>query len=107
MEKNQQAKINAKCLASLRSVALDYSLWHTDFVELSKDKAEIATTNDYVVLLSFGKLVAWYRISSGTLVDVLRHRVGYNSTSAQHIAKFCDVMVQRYGRCEMMQYYPV
>lgn len=103
MKKNEQEKINSKCLRFICAVGLDFSAWHTDFVELS-NKAEIARTNDYVILLSLGKLVAVYCISSRTLVDVLRHRVGYNGISARHIIKFCDIMSVIFGVDEMLCY---
>lgn len=69
MEKNEQEKINSKCLRTVCAVGLDFSTWHTGFVGLS-NKVEIARSNDYVILLSLGKLVAVYCISSRTLVLV-------------------------------------
>lgn len=103
MKKNEQVKINNKCLEIVSAVGLDFASWHTGFVELSK-KADIARTNDFVVLLSLGKLVSVYCISSGTLVDVLRFRVGYNRTSTRHIDKFCELMDVTFGIEETMCY---
>lgn len=102
-EKERTRKINSKCLRFICAVGLDFSAWHTDFVELSNN-AEIARTNDYVILLSLGKLVAVYCISSRTLVDVLRHRVVHNDISARHIIKFCDIMNVIFGVDEMLCY---
>lgn len=107
MKKNEQMKINALCVAYSKLAAQDAERWHSDFVRLNKCTAATCRTNDFEVLRSYNTIVALYHINTGLLVDILRREYGYTATSAQHIAKFKNLMRERYGTCEMMRYYPV
>lgn len=107
MKKNEQMKINALCVAYSKLAAKDAELWHSDFVRLNKCTAATCRTNDFEVLRSYNTIVALYHIKTGLLVDILRREYGYTVTSAQHIAKFRNIMRDRYGTCEMIRYYPI
>lgn len=107
MNKNEQAKINAQCLEFTRLAQLEYESWHTDYVELFKNKSAIARTNHYVVLCSIGKVVALFHIQSGTVVDILQYVRGINCTSVRHINKFCDLMDVTFGISEVLTYIEV
>lgn len=107
MKRNEQMKINALCVAYSKLAAQDAELWHSDFVRLNKCTAATCRTNDFEVLRSYNTIVALYHIKTGILIDILRREYGYTATSAQHIAKFRKVMSQRYGRCELIRYYPI
>lgn len=107
MKKNEQMKINALCMAYSKLAAQDAELWHSDFVRLHKCAAATCRTNDFEVLRSYNTIVALYHIKKGLLIDILRREYGFTATSAQHIAKFKNLMRDRYGMCETIRYYPI
>lgn len=107
MKRNEQMKINAICVAYSKLAAADGERWHSDFVRLNKSSAATCRTNDFEVLRSYNTIVALYHIKTGLLVDILRREYVYTATSTQHIAKFRNLMRDRYGTCEMIRYYPV
>ena len=107
MKKNEQMKVNALCVAYSKLAAKDAEKWHSEFVRMNKCSAYICRTSDFEVLCSYSTIVALYHIKTGLLVDILRQEYGYTATSAQHIAKFKNLMLERYGTCEMIRYYPV
>ena len=107
MKKNEQMKVNALCVAYSKLAAKDAERWHGGFVPLYRCSAAVCRTNDFEVLRSYNTIVALYHIKTGILIDILRLEYGYTATSAQHIAKFRNVMNLRYGRCEMIRYYPI
>lgn len=107
MKRNEQMKINALCVAYSKLAAQDAERWHSNFVRLNKCIAATCRTNDFEVLRSYNTIVALYHIKTGLFVDILRREYGYTATSAQHIAKFKNLMRERYGTCEMIRYYPV
>lgn len=107
MKRNEQMKTNALCVAYSKLAAQDAELWHSDFVCLNKCTAATCRTNEFEVLRSYNSIVALYHIKTGLLVDILRREYGYIVTSAQHIAKFKNLMRERYGTCEMLRYYPI
>ena len=107
MKKNEQMKINDLCIAFSELAAKDAELWHSEFVRLNKCSAAIFRTIDFEVLCSYNTVVALYHIKTRLLVDILRREYEYTATSVQHIAKFRNLMRERYGTCEMIRYYPV
>ena len=107
MKKNEQIKINALCVAYSKLAEKDAEKWHSEFVRLNKCSADICRTSDFEVLRSYNAVVALYHIKTGILVDILRRYYVYTVTTAQHIAKFRNLMRERYGTCEMIRYYPV
>lgn len=100
-------KINALCVAHAKLAAMDAELWHSDFVRLNKCTAATCRTNEFEVLRSYNTIVAVYYIKTGLLVDILRRQYRYTPTSAQHIAKFRNIMRAKYGTCNMIRYYPI
>ena len=107
MKKNEQMKANALCVAYSKLAAKDAERGHGDFVRFHKCSAEVCRTNDFEILRSYNTIVALYHIETGNLIDILRREYGYTSTSSQHIAKFRKDMLQRYGRCNLIRYYPI
>lgn len=107
MKKNEQMKKNALCVAYSKLAAKDAGRWHSDFVRLNKCTAETCRTSEFEVLRSYNTIVALYHIKTGFLFDILRREYRYTATSAQHIAKFRKLMIDRYGTCEMIRYYPI
>ena len=73
--------------------------------------ATFATYDNFVVLRSYNTEVAIFDLRTNTLYDALRMVYGYTSTSAQHIAKFRNVMRERYllgwDEIRELRYYPV
>lgn len=71
--------------------------------KLRSCKAEIRSTEGYILLYSYGTLVAAYAPETDTVYDFLRYVYGYTATSAQHITKFTAAM----HASHLMRYYPL
>ena len=107
MKKNEQMQVNQLCTAYSMLAAGEARQWCSEFVRLNKCQAATCRTANFEVLRSYNTVVAMYHIKTGVLVDILRRGYGYTATSAQHIAKFRNLMRMRYGTCELLRYYPV
>lgn len=102
-KKEKQAEINKKALVGME-------LWDQGVVvrrgRLNYCNAFIVELdNNCLALTSYGTLVAVFDRSTGFFFDVLRYTHGYTATSAQHIAKFRN-MLRGCIRGEF-RYYPI
>ena len=66
-------------------------------------QATIRDTEGYILLYSYGTLVAAYAPNTDTVYDFLRYVYGYTATSAQHITKFTAAM----HSTRLVRYYPL
>lgn len=104
MNKNKQEQINSHCLMYANMAGLDFQRWHSDFMEFDRSTAAFVKTKDYVVLWSFDRIAALYRISSGTAVNVLHYKPGYKLASIRHVEKFFKLMNVLFGIVETLCY---
>lgn len=102
-KKEKQAEINKKALVGME-------LWDQGVV-VSRGRLNycnafiVELDNNCLALTSYGTLVAVFDRSTGFFFDVLRYTYGYTSTSAQHIAKFRNMLRGRiHGE---FRYYPI
>ena len=107
MKKNEQMKVNELCMEYYKLAAQEVERWHSDFVPFNKLTAVTFATVNFDVLCVDNTIVAIYHIQTGVLVDILRLDHGYSPICAMKIAKFRNIMLRKYGRCEMIRYYPV
>lgn len=89
-KKELQAEINSKVMMALE-------LWNEGNEisnhRLYRCKANIVHLDNHCVgLVSYGTLVALFDEETGDFYDALRYTYGYTSTSAQHIAKFRNML---------------
>ena len=90
-KKEQQAEIN-------KNVMVGMELWDQATAVISRKrlyhcKAEVLELdNDCLALVSYGTLVAVFDRLTGFFYDALRYTYGCTSTSAQHIAKFRNML---------------
>lgn len=95
---------NEEVLAVLNDVNLCIDTFGTNSRrKLRSCKAEICSTEGYIILYSYGTMVAAYAPETDTVYDFLRYVYGYNATSAQHITKFTADM----HASHIMRYYPL
>lgn len=90
MKKQEQEKINAR-IKEITKMCMDEISAQgglSNWKRLRSCKAQYAHTNRFIVLQSYGTLVAFIDKNTDTLYDILRWVYGYTATSAQHIAKF-------------------
>lgn len=104
MNKNEQEQINSSCLMFANMAGLDFQRWHSDFMEFDRGTAAFVKTKDYVVLWSFDRIAALYRLSSGTAVSILHYKPGYNLASIRHVEKFFKLMNVLFGIVETLRY---
>lgn len=102
-KKEQQAEINNNAMIGL-------ALWDEAAIvkreKLYNCKAEVLElSNNCLALVSYGTLVAVFDRLTGFFYDVLRYTYGYTSTSAMHIAKFCNML--RGSIIHEYRYYPI
>ena len=90
MKKQEQKQINARIKEVTKMCMDEISAQGglSNWKRLRTCKAQYAHTNRFVVLQSYGTLVAFIDKNTDTLYDILRLAYGYTATSAQHIAKF-------------------
>lgn len=82
---------------------LDFQRWHSDFMEFDRGTAAFVKTKDHVVLWSFDRIAALYRLSSGTAVNILHYKPGYKLASIRHVEKFFKLM-NVFGIVETLRY---
>lgn len=92
MRKQEQVKINS-FVEEVWNQAI--SEFHKEYgtvepVRLRSCNAWVLETHNYYFLQSYNTVVAFIDKKDDVLYDVLRLVYGYTSTSAQHIAKFCN-----------------
>lgn len=103
-KKEKQIEINKNAMIGME-------LWNESVVVVSREqlyhcKAQVLELdNNCLALTSYGTLVAVFDKDTGFFYDVLRYTYGYTSTSAQHIAKFRNMLRGRiHGE---FRYYPI
>ena len=103
-KKEKQIDINKNALVGIE-------LWEQAVVVESRERLNYCNAfileldNNCLALTSYGTLVAVFDRSTGFFYDVLRYTYGYTSTSAQHIAKFRNMLRGRiHGE---FRYYPI
>lgn len=104
MNKNEQEQINKRCLMFVDMAWLDFARWHSDYFEFDRSTAAFIKTKDYIVLWSFDRIAALYRISSATAIDILRYKLGYKTGSILHVEKFFKLMDVLFGTVETLCY---
>lgn len=107
MKKSEQEKINEKCKEMTKmcmdEISTQGGLY--GWSRLRSCQAQYAQTRRFVVLQSYGTLVAFIDKNTDTLYDILRWVYGYTATSAQHIAKFNhDCGYGKWGCTERLTY---
>lgn len=96
MKKQEQLSINTEIergLEKYSEVFLDIP--HDDMprkIRLNNCQAWTQDFETITVLWSYNTVVAVYDKLNGTLYDILRAVYGYTATSAQHIAKFRNIV---------------
>ena len=89
MRKEEQIKINEKCVTVYNDFLNDYKQTSDIVIHpLRHCQAEVIETDMYYALRSYSTLVAIIPKYTHELYDILRLMYGYTSTSAQHISKF-------------------
>ena len=106
MKKFEQMKINAACVAFYKLARQEAEQWHTDFAFFNERTATCATDN-FNVLFVHTTIGAIYYVKTGLFVDVLRLEYRYAPVCVQQIEKFRKLMLEQYGRCEVIRYYPL
>ena len=103
MKKAEQAIINK---AALEGVKLYKNAVAVEKVErLYTCKAYVQYLDNCIALVSYNTLVAVFDRKSGNFYDILRYTHGYSNASAQHIAKFRNLLR---GRIQAeYRYYPI
>lgn len=89
MRKEEQIKINEKCVTVYNDFLNDYRQTSNVVVRpLRYCQAEVLETDMFYALRSYNTIVAIIPKFTHELYDILRLMYGYTSTSAQHISKF-------------------
>lgn len=104
MNKYDQEQINSSCVMFANMAELDFQRWHSDFMKFDRGTAAFVKTKDYVVLWSFDRIAALYRLSSGTAVNILHYKPGYKLASIRHVEKFFKLMNVLFGIVETLRY---
>lgn len=95
---------NEEVLAVLEDVYLSIDQFGANNSrKLRSCQATIRDTDGYILLYSYGTLVAAYAPDTNTVYDFLRYVYGYTATSAQHILKFTAAM----KASRIIRYYPL
>lgn len=96
MKKQEQRYINAKMMIALDKINEAFYDTQDDKmppkIRLNHCQAWTQDFEGFTILWSYRTVVAVYDKSTDTLYDVLRGVYGYTATSAQHIAKFRNLV---------------
>ena len=92
-QKAIQEQINKKCLMAIH----DYNITADSYDGMKETQLNSCTawyfeTKDCLVLRSYRTIVALYDKNNNNFYDILRYVYGYTATSAQHIAKFRNLL---------------
>lgn len=98
----EQKRNNAACEEAIRIYSSMVNTHQAHHLErLHSCNAYMFVRGTWVALKSYNTVVALFNTETGMLYDILRLVYGYTATSAQHIAKFRNLIRDRYGyQCE-------
>ena len=103
-KKEKQIEVNKNAMIGM-------DLWNESVVVESRERLYhcnafiLHLDNHCIALQSYGTFVALFDEESGYLYDLLRYTYGYTATSANHIAKFRNMLRGRiHGE---FRYYPI
>ena len=103
MKKELQLNVNKKALEGVKLYEKAVAVEKTE--RLYTCKAYVQYLDNCIALVSYNTMVAVFDRETGNFYDVLRYTYGYTSTSAQHIAKFRNLLR---GRIQAeYRYYPI
>ena len=89
MKKSEQIDMNELCeIAKQKCYDEFYNHGYGFNTQLNTCQARIYYTENYIVLRSYGTVIACIECCTGDFYDFLRLVYGYTATSAQHISKF-------------------